>query len=735
MPRSRTSSSIQEQVDVLDDSDVWVNSTAHGAAAAAADSSASSNSAAAAAFTENNNTVGHALRDLEEQLRCGICCNFFQSPVLVVPCSHTFCSLCVRSKFKANQNSTARKVSCPACNEGVDTSGVEFSKCLVPNRAVHNLVEQFRLLRQPLLSHLRQQQQQTASNVPEVDATSSSAADHDDAPQQPPNGEGEQQERPRRSARCAEAKENKTKDDKVASESADKMEEEDSKPAAAAATGNNQPRVAEQPQVAELSPELEQRRKKLPRAIYKGLKKKDLQALCRKHRLPESGSEKDLKERHSAWIDKYNAECDSFLPRSVEDLRKELVNEECDKKVAALASGKELARVAKLFANLTRLGKAEANWTGIPSSGDKKFDELLVSIFDKLIVSHRARFPELDIRRRSLAEIEAVMADKEQQRALAPAQRNAKSGENAHMPVGRQIAAAKEDEGMAPSNDAAAKKSNPPAVLGRAANPSDDSAKIDKSGVNNPYAAFFKSAAPAPKNPYTQGKSSNGSTSSIDNHASALQQNFDNASNDSGVSAGSRGTKMPRASVASDALKPAPANSNLSKEGRNATGLTVSFGSETSHSAPGLFSAKNQAQGHFFGSHLRTQQSGSQPPSQHQSVGSSSSNENSLSRQGVHAAAKATKRKSPKQSQLNLAFTSKPKKQRSLNERKKPAEERGSSNSLFGPSWKCTFCVSDNEMNPGSRAKCSTCGGCRQCRLCPCICSESSSQETLSIDC
>lgn len=38
---------------------------------------------------------------MEQALRCTICCDFFKAPVLL-PCSHTFCSVCVRKFMQVN---------------------------------------------------------------------------------------------------------------------------------------------------------------------------------------------------------------------------------------------------------------------------------------------------------------------------------------------------------------------------------------------------------------------------------------------------------------------------------------------------------------------------------------------------------------------------------------------------------------------------------------------------------
>lgn len=417
---SSGNSSIPEQADALDGPDVWVS---------------------ACTITSSSallGVVGKGLHDLEEQLRCEICGDLMRNPVLVVPCSHTFCSSCIRAKFRAHRASTARYTTCPACNTTVDISGSEFSKCLVPNRSVDSLVHQFRFLRGPLLSLLQQQQQQQPQEEEETVEPA-----HTDSPTDPincyvvsseksqgiPGDRGQetrdhnptllnQQQQPqqctRRSTRNNKVNDNKPSVDGVTSGAVP----------VGVKIGNNstsQPAAVEVESSStiteQLLPELDVRRKKLSRTIYRGLKKKDLQELCRREGLSTYGSDKDLQHRHTAWIDKYNAECDSLRPRAVAELRQELEKEERDRAAGAFTTSacgkKELACVAKLFARLTELGKRNVRWKGIPSCGDGSFDAVLAMKFEELIHNHRTRFPGVGLRRRSFAEIKATMAAKE----------------------------------------------------------------------------------------------------------------------------------------------------------------------------------------------------------------------------------------------------------------------------------------------------------------------------------
>ena len=51
-------------------------------------------------FTKTN-PLHTALSELDETMRCNICREFYHAPVMLLPCCHNFCSLCVRHHFKA----------------------------------------------------------------------------------------------------------------------------------------------------------------------------------------------------------------------------------------------------------------------------------------------------------------------------------------------------------------------------------------------------------------------------------------------------------------------------------------------------------------------------------------------------------------------------------------------------------------------------------------------------------
>lgn len=85
-----------------------------------------------------------AQREMENHLRCQICGDFFHGPVLL-PCSHTFCSACVR-RFMQSKGTNA---CCPQCKQPC------ASRDLVPNRALEQVALLFEKSKPELLKRLQ----------------------------------------------------------------------------------------------------------------------------------------------------------------------------------------------------------------------------------------------------------------------------------------------------------------------------------------------------------------------------------------------------------------------------------------------------------------------------------------------------------------------------------------------------------------------------------------------------
>ncbi|KAJ2712155.1 E3 ubiquitin-protein ligase rad18, partial [Coemansia sp. D1744] len=67
------------------------------------------------------------LRQLDQQLRCPICKEYFTTAMVATSCGHTFCSLCVRRCLN-------QETICPSCRAPLTESELH------PNRLVDNLL-------------------------------------------------------------------------------------------------------------------------------------------------------------------------------------------------------------------------------------------------------------------------------------------------------------------------------------------------------------------------------------------------------------------------------------------------------------------------------------------------------------------------------------------------------------------------------------------------------------------
>lgn len=92
--------------------------------------------------TDWNPTRLPALAALESALRCQICKDFYDSPV-ITSCCHTFCSLCIRRCLTADQ-------ICPICRARDEE--IRLRK----NNAVQELLDSFVTIRQQLLDIVKQ---------------------------------------------------------------------------------------------------------------------------------------------------------------------------------------------------------------------------------------------------------------------------------------------------------------------------------------------------------------------------------------------------------------------------------------------------------------------------------------------------------------------------------------------------------------------------------------------------
>jgi hypothetical protein len=246
------------------------------------------------------NALHSGLADFEQTLRCPICCELLHVPVSIQPCQHSFCSECIQSHVKAGLASLKREAKCPVCRQVVPRD----MKCLVPNRTVETLVRQFKGLRNALKEALVTSCCQVKVNEGRTCCCELNARDE--------NGATTADSAPN-SKRC------RTTRSDMASPPAPNG-------AAPIAATDPPPQGVAAVEVTEL-------RKKLPNTHYKGMNRSKLAELCRNDGLSTNGDAAVLKARHQAFVSLYNAECDSFTPRSAQQIVQEINRREIAIKV------------------------------------------------------------------------------------------------------------------------------------------------------------------------------------------------------------------------------------------------------------------------------------------------------------------------------------------------------------------------------------------------------------------
>ncbi len=217
------------------------------------------------------------LKVMEDSLSCVVCREIFRNPISLYPCQHSFCSECVRKSLKEQLKSLKRTANCPVCRVQLDTTGMAFEKCIRPNPTLEDLSKAYSGIRNEMYSILS-----SSASPSALTASAATAA------------RTNEDEAPRRSSRLST----------------------ESEVAEISSTLPHQQRPQPQQPPRRLT-------KKNP-VLYHSLKKKQLQDLCRKEGLSTHGSDTELKLRHQAFLELYNAECDSRNPRTHAELLQDL---------------------------------------------------------------------------------------------------------------------------------------------------------------------------------------------------------------------------------------------------------------------------------------------------------------------------------------------------------------------------------------------------------------------------
>ncbi|KAJ5227379.1 E3 ubiquitin-protein ligase rad18 [Penicillium citrinum] len=287
------------------------------------------------------------LAPLESSLRCQVCKDFFDNPV-ITSCSHTFCSLCIRRCL-----STEGK--CPVCR----TSDQELK--LRRNWAVQEFVETFQNARQSVLDLARKEAAHLKGgreNRGREPSPKKRKVDHMDTTEGAPAVQASPRRTRTRSQRLNDDAPKPTpafgENIQVIEDSQDEAEGEEYVPAddgmvacpicqrrmkahavfshLDTCQGEKAPTPPSRPTAfSSLQPQLPRAQaspgkapERIPAINYSLLKDNLLRKKLRELGIPEWGPKPLLQRRHTEWMNLWNANCDSRIPKTKRALLQEL---------------------------------------------------------------------------------------------------------------------------------------------------------------------------------------------------------------------------------------------------------------------------------------------------------------------------------------------------------------------------------------------------------------------------
>jgi hypothetical protein len=88
----------------------------------------------------DQDNIPKEFKELDDSLRCDICRDRYKAAVTIADpeCGHSFCSECIRKRFRVGLKGLQRQASCPTCRFVVVNSYVDGA--LIPNRALQEMV-------------------------------------------------------------------------------------------------------------------------------------------------------------------------------------------------------------------------------------------------------------------------------------------------------------------------------------------------------------------------------------------------------------------------------------------------------------------------------------------------------------------------------------------------------------------------------------------------------------------
>ncbi|KAF8241330.1 DNA repair protein rad18 [Wilcoxina mikolae CBS 423.85] len=250
------------------------------------------------------------IASLDAALRCEICKDFYTAPV-ITNCCHTFCSLCIRRALHADG-------ICPICR----TSEQEYR--LRKNTTVQDLLDAFAVCRPQLYDFARKEREDLRGA--DVGTLASSS-------------QWSQQSQRQTTAKITDVKLSDDDDDKpkelclvpcpicshhmnesCINSHLDKCIESQDRPRGPPPT---QPAPLAPHQLRSISSRASSPPaplEPLPKLTYSFLSERQLRQKLRELGVPDSGSKRILQQRHTEWMNLWNANVDSLHPQSKREL-------------------------------------------------------------------------------------------------------------------------------------------------------------------------------------------------------------------------------------------------------------------------------------------------------------------------------------------------------------------------------------------------------------------------------
>jgi E3 ubiquitin-protein ligase RAD18 len=282
-----------------------------------------------------------ALTPLESSLRCQVCKDFFETP-MITSCSHTFCSLCIRRYL-------SQEGKCPACRQN------DLESKLRRNWVVEELVTNFKGSRKGLLDFAKQaaekdeieEQRPKKRRKIEADLTTRQAPIRSTRSQSRKQNVQPSQESLRTDEEIADSESEYEYDPERSTHFSEPVPEPDDGLIACPGCGHRMkaeavfthldictsstgadasstPPTFKTTSIAYTQPSAMKQKERLPTLAYSMLTDNALRKKLKELGISNQGPKLLMQKRHTEWVNLWNANCDSRNPRSKRDLLNEL---------------------------------------------------------------------------------------------------------------------------------------------------------------------------------------------------------------------------------------------------------------------------------------------------------------------------------------------------------------------------------------------------------------------------